>query len=225
MKTELTTFNYNNNQIRTQLIANEPYFCGIDVCNVLGIKNNRNIIARLDDGVHSVDVIDKLGRKQTVSYISEPNLYKVAFQSRKPAAEPFVNWVCKEVLPSIRKTGAYVDPTQKQLDLIPVKEYTRRLPSGKKEIVLSEKARSEIGGIVKSCVGVAIRDALKPVCVSQFKTDETQSECERNLYMAIKAYGDERERNGLINALQNYKTYFEVADILKQATPIQISAK
>ncbi len=117
------------------------------------------------------------------------------------------------------------DPTQKQLELVPVREHTRRLPSAPREIKLSEKARSEIGGIVKSCVGVAIRDALKPICVSQFKTDETQSETERNLYMAIKAYGDERERNGLINALQNYKTYFEIADLLKQAKPIQITAK
>ena len=133
MQTALTIFNYQSNQIRTEIINDEPYFCGIDVCNALSIKNNRNVIGRLTDGVHTVDIIDKLGRKQCVSYINEPNLYKVAFQSRKPAAESFVNWVCKKVLPSIRKTGGYGIPA------------------------IDMKA---MGGMVKRCTGAAIREAF-----------------------------------------------------------------
>ncbi len=158
MHKALTIFNYQNNQIRTKLINNEPYFCGLDVCKILGIKNNRDTITRLHDGVVIADTTDSLGRQQSVSYINEPNLYKVAFQSRKPTAEPFVNWVCKEVLPSIRKTGAYVTPAQQELGLVPVSSYTRRLPSGPREIKLSDKARSEIGGIVKACIGSALKD-------------------------------------------------------------------
>ena len=107
MNTEIVEFNFNAIKLRGTLIDGEPYFCGIDVCNAIGIINNRNVISRLKDGVRTMDTIDRLGRTQKVTFISEPNLYKVALQSRKPEAEPFVNWVCKEVLPTIRRTGCY----------------------------------------------------------------------------------------------------------------------
>lgn len=107
MNTEIVEFNFNTIKLRGTLIYGEPYFCGIDVCNAIGIVNNRNVISRLKDGVRTMDIIDRLGRLQKVTFISEPNLYKISLQSRKPEAEPFVNWVCKEVLPTIRKTGYY----------------------------------------------------------------------------------------------------------------------
>src|SRR5699024_2386904 len=59
------------------------------------------------DGVVSTDVIDNLGRVQSATFINEPNLYKVTFQSRKAEAEQFQDWVYEEVLPQIRKTGKY----------------------------------------------------------------------------------------------------------------------
>lgn len=157
MKKDVKIFNFKDNQIRMEMINGEPYFCGLDVCNALSIKNNRNVITRLQDGVHTVDVIDKMGRKQAVSYVNEPNLYKIALQSRKPEAEPFVNWVCKVVLPSIREYGQYVNPVQP----VEVQSYTRSLPSGKKEIVLSEKAKAEIGGIFKACMPKILKDEFR----------------------------------------------------------------
>lgn len=107
MTNEITIFNFKQNTVRITIIDNAPFFCGADVCTAIGIKNHRNVLARLKDGVHRVDTIDNLGRKQPISYINEKNLYKIVIQSRKPEAEPFVDWVCGEVLPSIRKTGGY----------------------------------------------------------------------------------------------------------------------
>ncbi|MFV0627007.1 MAG: Bro-N domain-containing protein [Alphaproteobacteria bacterium] len=159
MTNSLTIFNFKNNQVRAELVNNEPYFCGVDVCEALSIKNNRNVIARLKDGVRTVDTIDNLGRTQSVSFINEKNVYKVAFQSRKPEAEAFTDWVCEEVLPSIRKTGSYSTSN----DLVKVSTHLRKKPSSKREIVLSSKARQEIGGIIKSVVNHALDEKLPTI--------------------------------------------------------------
>ena len=88
---------------------NEPMFCLTDVCKALEINNVSQLKTRLkDDGVITNEVIDNLGRKQTATFINESNLYKVIFQSRKPSAEKFTDWVTDEVIPSIRKNGGYI---------------------------------------------------------------------------------------------------------------------
>lgn len=95
-------------EIRTALINNEPYFNLKDVCNILEIKNVSDCKSRLKkDGVATTEVIDSLGRTQEANFLDESNLYKVIFQSRKKEAEAFTDWVTSEVLPSIRKHGAY----------------------------------------------------------------------------------------------------------------------
>ena len=179
MENALTAFDYKNNQIRTKIINDEPYFCGIDVCNAISIKNNRQVMARLQkgvinndalsNGVRAVDIMTE-GGKQSLSFISEPNLYKIVLQSRKLEAEPFVNWVCGEVLPTIRKTGQYVNP-QSDLGLVPVHSYARRKPlTRKKEVTLSQKARQEVGGIVKGVVHKAMEDFFQAVFPSDTNT-------------------------------------------------------
>lgn len=96
-------------QVRTSIIDDEPYFALNDVCRVLEIANPRNVKARLNgDGVHTMDGVDSIGRRTDVTMISEANLYKLVFQSRKPEAERFADWVTSEVLPAIRKHGAYM---------------------------------------------------------------------------------------------------------------------
>lgn len=96
-------------EVRTTVIDDEPYFSLNDVCRILEIANPRNVKARLNgDGVHSMDGVDSLGRRTDVTMINESNLYKLIFQSRKPEAERFADWVTSEVLPAIRKHGAYM---------------------------------------------------------------------------------------------------------------------
>lgn len=98
-------------QVRTVTINDEPYFCMGDICKSLDITNVSDVKKRLkEDGVASSEVIDSLGRKQQANFISESNMYKLIFQSRKESAERFTDWVTSEVLPSIRKTGTYKKP-------------------------------------------------------------------------------------------------------------------
>lgn len=96
-------------QVRTSIIDDEPYFSLNDVCRILEINNPRMAKTRLNgDGVSSTDGVDSLGRRTDVTMINESNLYKLVFQSRKPEAERFADWVTSEVLPAIRKHGAYM---------------------------------------------------------------------------------------------------------------------
>ena len=82
-------------------------FSQADVCAVLDIANPRQAISRLDDDEKGVLTVDTLGGKQAVNVISESGLYALIFTSRKPQAKAFRRWVTSEVLPSIRRTGAY----------------------------------------------------------------------------------------------------------------------
>ncbi len=107
-------------QIRTSISANgEPLFCLADVCKALDLSNPRDVKRRLQPkGVCTTDTPTNGGIQQ-LNFITEPNLYKCIFQSRKKEAEQFQDWVCGEVLPSIRKSGGYmvakVDETPEQI--------------------------------------------------------------------------------------------------------------
>ena len=102
-------------QVRVAGDKDSPLFCLKDVCDVLGIDNNRNvkvsIINEFGDGVHQIyPISDSLGRIQQATFITEPQLYFVLMRSDKPKAKPFRQWVVNEVLPQIRKTGSYSLP-------------------------------------------------------------------------------------------------------------------
>lgn len=93
-------------KVRVAGTSEEPLFCLSDVCKILDLHTGMTK-QRLDEkGVSSIDTLTK-GGIQPLIYISEKNLYKVIMRSDKPQAEPFQDWVCGEVLPSIRKTGSY----------------------------------------------------------------------------------------------------------------------
>lgn len=95
-------------EVRTADIKGEVYFNLKDCCKVLEIKNHKDTVKRLNQhGVVTTDLIDSLGRTQQANFINESNFYKLVFQSRKPEAEKFADWVTSEVLPSIRKHGMF----------------------------------------------------------------------------------------------------------------------
>jgi anti-repressor protein len=100
---------FNNPQfgdIRTAGTADNPMFCLTDVCRVLDLRT-QDVKKRLDEkGVDSINTLTKGGEQQML-FVNEKNLYRVIMRSDKPQAEPFQDWVCGEVLPSIRKHGMY----------------------------------------------------------------------------------------------------------------------
>lgn len=117
---ELQVFNFNNSKVRTFEKNSEVWFCLKDVCRILEIKNHKDVISRLNTkGVDSTDTLTK-GGMQKMNFINESNLYKVIFQSRKPQAEQFTEWVTGEVLPAIRKKGSYGLPQtpEEKIDLL-----------------------------------------------------------------------------------------------------------
>lgn len=96
-------------KVRVSVVNGDPMFCLSDVCKVLDLHTGMTK-QRLDEkGVSSIDTLTK-GGVQPLIYINEKNLYRVIMRSDKPQAEPFQDWVCGDVLPSIRKNGAYMTP-------------------------------------------------------------------------------------------------------------------
>ena len=102
---------FNNEELGTIRIMgtpDAPLFCLGDVCKMLGLKS-WHVKERLGDNIVSTEVIsDSLGRQRVVNFITEDGLYDVILDSRKPEAKRFRKWVTSEVLPTIRKHGAYM---------------------------------------------------------------------------------------------------------------------
>ncbi len=107
--TEIVPFSYEGNAVRTIMDdSNEPWWVAKDVCEVLGIKWVKDAVGGLDeDERDTIPITDSMDRKQMTSIINEPGLYTLVLKSRKPEAKKFKRWVTHEVLPTIRKKGAY----------------------------------------------------------------------------------------------------------------------
>jgi len=108
---QIIPFNFDGKQIRTVVIENKPYFVGKDITSVLGYSNSSKAI------LDHVDVDDKLNNESLSSLgqrdgwiITESGVYSLIMSSKLPTAKRFKHWVTSEILPSIRKEGAYVTP-------------------------------------------------------------------------------------------------------------------
>lgn len=109
---ELKTFqNPKFGTIRTTTINGEPWFVAVDVCKALEIQNNRDAISRLDDDEKNTVVLTDGNRgNPNMTIVNEPGLYALVLSSRKPEAKAFKRWITHDVIPTIRKHGAYMTP-------------------------------------------------------------------------------------------------------------------
>lgn len=108
---ELQIFNSDQfGRIRAVEVDGEPWFCLADVCNPLGIQTKHCKERLKPGGVVLTDLVDSSGRTNRMLIINEGNLYRAIFQSKKPEAEQFTDWVTEEVLPALRKHGEYKAP-------------------------------------------------------------------------------------------------------------------
>ncbi len=112
---QLQLFKYNNNAVRT-IAKNDGsiWFVAVDVCRVLGLQNIRQNMNALDDDekmtvYNTYSHSGQRGGAQYMTFISESGLYSLIFKSRKDEARDFSRWVRREVLPSIRQHGFYVN--------------------------------------------------------------------------------------------------------------------
>ena len=134
MQNQISIYNFNRNPIRTTTVDGEPYFCLVDACGALGLSNSRKTKTQLSEGGVIKSYTPTKSGTQEITFINEPNLYRLIFRSNKPQAQAFADWVYSEVLPSIRKTGGYGAPS-----------------------TVDMKA---VGGLVKKCAAVACRAEL-----------------------------------------------------------------
>ncbi|HHF1580219.1 TPA: Bro-N domain-containing protein [Haemophilus influenzae] len=131
-QTQLSTFTFETNSIRTFAINDDPWFVAKDICDALNISNARDAIAKLDDDEkmtvgltdtlrnNTVGLTDSIGNQvQSINLVSESGMYTLILRCRdavKKGSIPhrFRKWVTAEVLPTIRKTGKYqLQPQQK----------------------------------------------------------------------------------------------------------------
>ena len=104
-------FNFNGQQVRTVTINDEPYFVGKDVATILGYKKPENAIANhVENEDKTTTLIQGTGSnyKSKSVIINESGLYSLILSSKLPTAKEFKHWVTSEVLPAIRKHGAYM---------------------------------------------------------------------------------------------------------------------
>ena len=119
IQSQLSTFNFESNSIRTLVINNEPWFVAKDVCDTLKISNVSDALLKLDDDEKAtIGLTDSQAGNgaQSISIISESGMYTLILRCRdavKKGSIPhrFRKWVTSEVLPTIRKTGKYESKT------------------------------------------------------------------------------------------------------------------
>lgn len=92
-------------KVRTLNLNGEPWFVAVDVCSVLDLSNPTIAVSRLDEDERAKF---NLGRQGDATIVNEPGLYTLVLGSRKPEAKAFKRWITHEVIPAIRKHGAYM---------------------------------------------------------------------------------------------------------------------
>ena len=145
-----------------------PWWVLADVCRAMDIANPSDVATKLDDDEKGVATTETLGGQQSMTIITEPGLYAVILQSRKPIARRFGRWLRHEVLPSIRKTGRYATQFDgavilQQIDrrLATIEHLTRtkrRTPSDSDRRTAGRFARLH-GGSCPSCRRCDVVDA------------------------------------------------------------------
>lgn len=115
---KLELFNFRTQQVRTVLIENNPWFVGKDIAAILGYAKTADAVRKhIDKEDKGVFILETPGGKQPVTVINESGLYSLILSSKMPDAKVFKRWVTSEVLPTIRKHGAYMTD-EKAFDVV-----------------------------------------------------------------------------------------------------------
>ncbi len=109
MENQLQVFDFEGSNVRTVNIDGNPYFVGKDVATILGYKNTKDaLLKHVDDEDKLGSQIATSGQNREMKVINESGLYSLILSSKLPSAKKFKRWVTSEVLPAIRKHGAYM---------------------------------------------------------------------------------------------------------------------
>ncbi|MFL1695654.1 phage antirepressor [Weissella kandleri] len=106
---EVQIFNFEQSDVRTVLIENEPYFVGKDVAEVLGYKDSDKAVRdHIEKDEKLTRQFSGSGQKRSMTVINESGVYSLIFGSKLESAKRFKKWVTSDVLPTIRKNGGYL---------------------------------------------------------------------------------------------------------------------
>lgn len=143
---DISVIKFEDAKVRIVKILGEPWFVAADVCAALEITDHKVALRRLDDDEKGECLIPTPGGKQTMRTVCESGFYKLISRSRKATtpgtfAHHFSNWVFREVIPSIRKTGFYGVP------FVFLNDFSRRMAAYQQEA-------SKRGYKLQQCKGV-----------------------------------------------------------------------
>ncbi|HDK7937120.1 TPA: ORF6C domain-containing protein [Staphylococcus aureus] len=147
---ELQTFNFEELPVRTLEVDGEPYFVGSDIAKILGYQKPQNAIAtHVDLEDKTTTLIQGTGSnyKSNAVIINESGLYSLIFSSKLENAKRFKRWVTSEVLPTLRKTGAYQvpsDPMQALRLMFEATEETKQEIKNVKDDVIDLKENQKL---------------------------------------------------------------------------------
>lgn len=142
MNNEIQRFEFEGAALRTLTDENgEPWFVAKDVCDILGHSNVSMALDRLDDDERSKF---NLGRQGETNIVNEAGLYSLVLGSRKPEAHEFKRWVTHEVLPSIRRHGAYMTESTLEKAVTEPDFLIRLATQIKQERAEKEKAQAQV---------------------------------------------------------------------------------
>jgi hypothetical protein len=172
---QITPFSFGTHAVRIVVINGEPWFVTADVAKALGYRDAHNAGRILADHQRATHQMSTPGGVQEVSIVNESGMYRLVLRSRKAEALPFSDWVTSEVLPSIRKTGAYstapaaVAPAPKALP-------APKKPAGPPPVILNGVVERVTVVIYVHAIGRnTTQDVVVPVELHPFKVGDLVS--------------------------------------------------
>lgn len=181
--------------VRTLEDNNKVLFCGVDIAKALGYSNPSKALNDHCKGdlTNRYPIVDSLGRSQDAIFISESDLYRLVFGSKLPSAEKFTDWVTSEVLPSIRKHGAYITPETLQAAILNPDTMIQlcqqlKTEQDKNKALSEENARLAPKGLFADAVSVSDRCILVSELAKLLKQNGIETGQNR-LYEQLRADG------------------------------------
>ena len=137
------TLSFNEKTIRVIGTTVEPWFVAKDICEILDLPNITHALRSIPERWRGLLKVNTFGGEQEMITVNEAALYKLIMRSRKPVAQKFQEFVCEEILPSIRKTGEYKFKAEleKQSKRIEELEKEKEEEKSKLEAILASSAR------------------------------------------------------------------------------------
>ncbi|EJV56072.1 hypothetical protein IEO_05573 [Bacillus wiedmannii] len=207
-------------KVRTVVKGEDVWFVAQDVCEVLGINKQRDAYSRLDEDERGSVVVDTLGGQQNVNAINESGLYSLILRSRKPQAKAFKKWVTGEVLPSIRKHGAYMtDQVLEQAVTNPdfviglltkLKEEKEKLTAAQQQIVQQQPLVTFAEACMQSGKSLKVSEVAKLAAKHNVKIGQ------RQLFAKLREWNLMFKRSTEPTQPAVEKGYFEIAQGVKQ---------